>query len=230
MFVAPPEPGPEPTAESTLLYGRGETPLLMLAVGLAQRVHPEFAWANCSETSAPGSDEVVARLTRAHRLEPHDGPIAPAELERPEVHEAAFTALIASRLYRVPLLPLLRLPSLLQGVVPFPPARGEHPALVLARIDALPASVRTETLESAEVHATLRASGVSLLATYRGSAPTTLQRAFDRVYGIEEAPSLRWADALVWGERGRADVELVPPQPLRELWRQLGLEKELLTR
>lgn len=229
MFVATPDRPSEPSVESTLIYGRGDTPLAMLAVGLAQRVHPQFAWADCAEPVSPSKDDGVAGLTSSHHVGSRPGALAPDDLARPKVHEEAFTALIATSIYRAPLLPLLRLPSLLQGVVPFPPRSQEHPALVLSRIDALPTSVLRETLEDAEVHATLRRSGVSLLATYRGPAPTELQHAFDRVYGIEEAVSLRWADALAWSERGRAEGELLPPQTLRELWRQLGLEKELLS-
>ncbi len=215
--------------ESILVYGNGETPIAYLAVGLAQRFQPEFAWANCAPPN-PRVERKVRELMVRHAYDGRDDTVPLGEMERHVIRVEAFNALVATTIYRNLLLELLRLPALMQGVVPYPPEDGDHPTLVLAGVDALPGQIVRDTLEDFHLHETLHRARLTLVATYRGAPPPELQRRFDRIFGVEEVAGATWTEALVWSERGQLDVDLLHPQTMREAWRLLGLDGELLDR
>ena len=229
MFRAPSYRIRDTDPESILVYGGGETPLAYLAVGLAQRVQAEFAWANCAPPN-PQIERTVRDVMVRHAVAGRLDPVPPQELERQLVRAETFNALVATTIYRNLLLELLRLPALLQGLVPYPPADGLGPALVLAGVDALPDGVRSDSLEDFHLHETLHRARLTLVVTYRGTPAPRLQRSFDRIFGVEQVPGANWTDSLVWSERGLKDVDLLQPQSLRDAWRLLGLDASLLER
>ena len=99
-----------------------------------------------------------------------------------------------------------------------------------ARITRPPAAELVDaTFSNAQVHEALHREGVSLLATFFGTPPTTVRDAFDQVYRVEEAGGFHWTYAFVWPERGPTDIDLRLPRPLREVWQELGFDPGLLS-
>ncbi len=215
------------STRSTLIHGTGETSRAMLAFALAQKVNPGFAWARCAQPG-PLLGSKVRELLATHALEGRIAPIDPSELARPEVGAETFNALVASATYRNMLLELLRLPPLLQGVVPYPFQEGERPTLVLADTQALPEVVRHGSLEDAGLHETLHHARVTLIATWEGTPPPLLKSRFDRVFAVEEVATAPWGDARVWSDHGRLETDPLEAQPMATAWRRLALDPQLL--
>jgi len=98
----------------------------MLAAGLAWRVSPEFAWANCSGSTADWAPPVRTLLEdgssgrRVESLLPDD--LAPHEVRTQQLSEMLSPQGLTVR-SRERLLEFLRLPDLLQRLVASSPSR-----------------------------------------------------------------------------------------------------------
>ena len=84
------------------------------------------------------------------------------------------------------------------------------------------------TLENPHVHGVLRGEGVSLLVTFRGTPPPSLEEAFDRILRVEQAAGVPWTESYVRPERGEPSTDGGFSGPLREFWGRLGLDPSLL--
>ena len=218
---------PDQEYESILIYGTGDVAMSMLAIGLARNAHEQFTWADCGKSSTPDRDpihDLMRKYASVHSPES----VGTVDLEPSQLHVEAFSALIATTNYREFLLELLRLPALFQEIVPFPPREDSGQSFILTRVDSLPPRLVRDTLQDRRLHATLHRSHLTLVATFRGDPPEALQRSFYRVFGVEETESQEWADAMVWAERGAADLDLLHSQSLKEAWTRLGLDRSLL--
>lgn len=218
---------PNQEYESILIYGTGDVPMAMLAIGLARNAHVQFTWADCGNLGSTDG-EPIHDLMRSYASARSPEAIGTDDLEPPRLHVEAFNALIATTNYREFLLELLRLPALFQEIVPFPPREDSGHSFILTRVDTLPARLVRDTLQDRRLHETLHRSHLTLVATFRGDPPQALQRSFYRVFGVEETESQQWADAMVWAERGAADLDLLRSQSMKEAWTRLGLDRSLL--
>lgn len=162
----------------------------------------------------------------------HWNAVEPRQLEPQTVRPEAIDDLVVTG--TVPdkrlLLNLLRLPPLLQGLVTITPPLSTPVAIVLTRIDALPAGLARNTFGDPQLHETLHQNRVTLVATFQGRPALPLLHAFDQVFRVEEVHGKHWAESHVWSERYPGETELLLPQPLRETWAGLKLNPGLLSR
>lgn len=215
---------------SILIHGSGETAMSMLAVGFALQACREFAWAQCGEPARLRGSAMRDAWERYASVRRY-GPIDPRELEvqpiRPETVDQVVNPI--NRDERNRLVGLLHLPPFLQGLVSAGPGASELLPILFSQLDALPAELVRATFADPQVHETLHRGGVLLLATFHGAPTASLRDAFDQVYRIEDVGRAHWTDAFVWSERGPADVDLLLPRPLREVWSELRLDPTLLS-
>jgi hypothetical protein len=203
---------------SILIYGAAESALSVLAAGLAEDEVGSFGWADCAtaDRSAPGDGRRLLELT-AESVS--DGPVRPEELAPPTNPPTR----LADWLVRDPvgaeatarLAAYLRLPSLLQRAVARITTRNARAVFVLTNADALPDDALERALGSAEVHATLRREGVTLIVTYRRTPSAILHAPFDQIYRVDSGTPPDWRSALVVTERG-------PREPDRRLGEIFG--------
>ncbi len=219
---------PDQEYESILVYGTGDLPMSMLAIGLARNAHAQFTWADCGDPRTPERD-LIRDLMRKYASGRSPESVDATDLESSRLHVEAFNALITSTNYREFLLELLRLPPLFQEMVPFPPREGDGHSFILTRVDALPERLVRDTLQNRHLHQTLHRSRLTLVATFRGDPSEALQRAFYRVFGVEDTMGPEWTDAMVWAERGTAELDLLHSQSMKEAWTRIGLDRSLLT-
>ena len=202
----------------------------MLAVGFALREHRGFTWANLAERydsrarPRPNSWELYPNVRRC-------GPIAPRELEVQALPPEAVDRVVHldSPEERRHLLGWLHLPAFLQDLIAFASAGHDILPVVFSHLNAIPVELVDATFSNPQVHETLHREGISLLATFSGTPATTVRDAFDQVYRIEDVGGHHWTDAFVWSVRGLTDIDLLLPRPLREVWRELRLDPELLS-
>jgi len=227
MFLPTDVDGSASEGESILICGSGDVPMSMLAAGLADRVNPEFAWAQCTDPPAV-SDVSLRDLIAKHVRQGTGATVDARQLRRPAFRSEAFDSLVDSGYDRDLLVDLLRLPSALQGAVSYPLRDGEQSAMVLARVDALPRPLVEEVFGDRHLHTTLRQVRITLVVTFRGPPVPEVAGTFDRVFGVEENRGSPWLDASVWSERGLKARELLVPQPLGSAWNRLGLNPKFL--
>jgi hypothetical protein len=214
--------------EAVLVFGRGESSLAALAAGLAHRADADFGWVSCAEPSVP-LDPYVGSFLAAHAAAGRAGPADPHDFETWDVDPTALDALTVAPTDRDVLLELLRLPGVFQAVVPYPPDPAARPSLVLAWVDALPSRVVAGTLLEPTVFETLRRAGVTLVATFRGVAPSGLRGHFDRSFRVRAVPGSPWEEARVSGDQPGSDLAPVE-RSLRDAWGALGLDAGFLVR
>ncbi len=202
----------------------------MLALGLARRIAPYFAWGRCV-----GAADALSGAARAMWLADGAGlrfdSVSPSDLEPQAIPHAQLDTFVASGppAERARLLSLLRLPPLLQMLAgpPGTPA-GDRPPLLLSHVERLPPGVLRAALTEPAVPPSLRESGIPIVATFDGAPEASLRQAFARVFRIEDSGGLHWSDAQVWAEHGPVDSDRRRPRPLREAWIDLDLDRWLL--
>ena len=225
-FPAPVTPGPR----TVLVYGQGEPAMTMLALGLAQRFAPRFAWGRCMG-AADALSGMVRAMWLAHAGAPRFDSVSSSDLEPQPVPLAQLDAFVdpGPDTQRERLLSLLRLPPLFQALVGPPEApTQERLPLLLSHVERIPPEVLRAVLTDPTFRRTLRESGVPIVATFDGMPDASLRDAFDRVFRIEDPGTLHWYAASVWTERGPTDTDRGRPRPLREVWTDLDLDPRLL--
>jgi hypothetical protein len=208
-----------PVGASVLIYGRGESPMAVLACALARREVGAFRWADGAPASERPEPEALRVLAEGSGQDP-GWHVPPGDLDPPGIsleglrhwlHSEA--ADIAARLR---LEAYLRLPSILQQIVSQAPEPGGRSAIILTNVDALPPPGLESALGEPGTHATLRREGVSMFVTFRGSPPAALQVPFDRIYRIDGQPQQVWQEARVTVERGGGPDELASSRSLSD--------------
>jgi hypothetical protein len=220
-----------PRGISILISGSGESAMSMLALAFARQVDPAFAWANLSPSTS-GFEGDVRRLL-VDRSEGH-------VVEQVALDDLATRSARPDGLDRLLMLgpvyedlvgrftDYLQLPGLLQTLVCRTLSPNGGGAILLTNVDAVSPPTAVRALELPHVHETLHREGVTLLATYRGTAPDRLAQAFNEVFRVEQHIGMSWPEALLAAERGGLLPGLLAPRPLRECWSALGLCARLL--
>lgn len=216
---------------STLIYGQGEAAMTLLAAGLARRTGPGFGWANCSGSTSGWEPSVRAALeagSAGRRVEV----VVPEEFASNEVRARSLDAVVDSHGLtqegRERLVDFLRLPDLFQRLVASRPTGTLLSALVLTNVDVLPRPLVRDTLEDPRLHHELRTEGVSLVVTFRGSPPPSLEAVFDRLFRVDPPSDGSWLESFVRPERGEPSEDPPLAGPLRVCWQRLGLDPRLL--
>ena len=202
-----------------------------LAAGLAERVQPEFAWANCSGSTAHWDRSIAgmmerrssgrgAELPRIGDLQMHE-PAAEA-LDRVVIQESLPGSM------RQRLIEFVRLPPLLQRLISFAAAGDDPASIVLTNVDGMPDHLLESSLASPSLHEALHHEGVTLFVTYRGTPTPALKGVFDQIYRVEPPRAGSWLHSYVTSERGLETPDLLRPQTLTEAWTILGLNPQLI--
>jgi hypothetical protein len=202
----------------------------MLALGFARKVDRAFAWANFS-ASTRRLDGAVRKLfveqTEGRRVEHASPDGLSSTVERPRVLRAFLQSDPGSEDLEGRLEAYLTLPEIFQSLLGRTVSANGEGAMVITNLDAVPPEVLKKTVELRALHNILHREGVTLLATYRGLPPNSLDRVFDEVFQVEQFGE-NWPDALLAATRSEHLPGLLAPRPLRECWEALGLSPALL--
>lgn len=217
--------------QSILVFGSGESAMSMLAAGFAERVRPEFAWANCSGSTVTWERWVAEIMERGSEGR------CTATVDPRELRASAIPTPVVRRLVVPESLPgelqerlveFAGLPPLFQRLVSKFSAPEDPTSVVLTNADAFQSPLVESSLASARLHAALRRERITLSVTFRGHPTSTLKEAFDHVLRVDSPRGIPWVDARVMSERGFEATDLLLPQSLRAAWAILGLNPQLL--
>jgi len=231
-LLAPPpsrRPPARPKLESTLVHGNDETGISAFATGIALRAYGRFRWVDCA-MAGPSEDLPTHWIFSRGSERPEE-----LDLDRSALAPTAWTpsslrGLVASSGPEEErrLASFLALPELYQRLGAQDDRGDAEVAILVANVDALPASVGALRLGERDLHEHLHYAGIALFATARGSSPAPLSRAFDRVYAVDVPAGANWSHGLIAVEKdgdARAPHE---PVPLRDAWRRMDLDPTLL--
>ena len=112
----------------------------------------------------------------------------------------------------------LGMPVIVQRMVARVLSADGRSMIVLTHLDAIPPNVARDCFARPEIVSTMRREGVSLLATYRGTPPDPLRRAFPRVFHVEGPPRGPWPSARVTAEEGHHPTCAVLPSATVTEW------------
>lgn len=202
----------------------------MLALGFAGRVDRVFAWANLSDAS-PALEGTARRMfeqqSEGRRIEHATLSGRRASGAEPLAIELFVTPDPGSKDLEGRLQSFLTLPELFQTLLSRTISPEGAGVILLTNVDAVSSAAGRRPLELPELHETLHREGVTLLATYRGTPPESLARAFDEVFRVEHLGK-SWPDALLTAAQGDLLPGRLVSRPLRECWYDLGLSPGLL--
>ena len=230
---SPPDPMPPAVPArgvSILISGSGETAMSMLALGFARKVDRAFAWANFSESTRrlnEGVRKMFVERTEGRRVEHASVDGLSTSVEGPRVLRTFLRSDPASEDLESRLEAYLTLPEIFQSLLGRTVSANGEGAMVLTNLDAVPPEVLRKTVELPALHDILHREGVTLLVTYRGSPPSSLDRVFDEVFRVERLGK-NWPDALLAATRSEQFPGLRAPRPLRDCWSDLGFSPALL--
>ncbi|MCI4320244.1 MAG: hypothetical protein L3K23_08985 [Thermoplasmata archaeon] len=218
-----PLPGPD---QSVLIHGSMDDALAVVAVGIAVRARLPFAWAEFADPRSeldPSLRSKLAEFAASSLVE-----VAGVEgLRTPAGLEGSVERLIRSgtlsRDLQVRLDGFLHFPPVVQRLASGLDPAGGHLAILLTGLHVLPERLRSATVARRELHEALHREGISLVATFHGTAPGSLAEAFDRVLRIEASAGGGWRDAVVGLERGPPGQPTPPDERLSSLGRDLRL-------
>jgi hypothetical protein len=188
-----------------LVYGTGPTPITILGAALGRREGRSFGWVHCAPSDAdlePAARQRLEEGSDGYRELLRD----PRELNIPEHRVRRLAQFFLDEpmtlSFEVRLVAYLGMPVIIQRMVSRVLSADGRSTIVLTNLDGVPPKVALECFARPEVLSTLGREGVSVLATFRGTPPERLKRAFLRVYRVDSAPGAPWTSATVTPEEG----------------------------
>ncbi|MCI4331470.1 MAG: hypothetical protein L3K19_06450 [Thermoplasmata archaeon] len=193
---------------SFLLWGPERLPVELLALGIADRIDPEFQWVS---DLCGSSQELHHPLGPVGELVPSDRRVVVGFLEEqftvPEYLELAIRTMIRSKPVDPALVRLTTfaaLPRALQ-VALGRSSRGPRPgAIILANGHHLRDRWVDSVFGEALFHDFLRSQNASLLVTFLEAPPPSVRDRFDYIYRVDVEPGNPWLRARVFSEKQRA--------------------------
>lgn len=218
-----------PPALSTLVHGADEPAVISVAVGFALRETDSFAWADCADLKRSNGSTSHRILSRGSKLPPVVR-VDESVLSSPRWTHEALNRMVVSESpgFEGPVESYLRMPELFQRLIAHTSDREGRAAILLANVDAIPASMRGRVLEPPGLHDAIHAQGVAFVATCQERPSPGMVRAFDCVIRVDVPSSGRWSDGCLSVEKGEVPQLRADPAPLWEAWRLLGFDPSLL--
>jgi len=198
-------PGPRSGSAPVLLYGTGGPALDILAAALGRREQRPFAWIHCApdDSDVPTSArDILTASSEGNREFLKDA----RELTVPEHRVRRLSMFFLDEpmtlSFEVRLVAYLGMPAIVQRMVSRVLTADGRSMIVLTHLDAVPPKIALECFARPEVLTTMRREGASMIATYHGTPPKRLKRAFARVFRVDALPGRPWAEAEVTPEEG----------------------------
>jgi len=219
-----------PRDESIYIHGSDRLATSALAVGLALRSAPSFAWADCADPAlsvALLSRAWVERRAGRPVVERVDPPLLrPANLERVILRH---TIVPVGPSDEGRLLDHLAMPELFQRLAARAISGDGHGVIFIANVDALSPALRANTVEMGRLHRTLHAEGLTVIVTSRGGPSTAVEQEFDRIYRVEVPANAPWVSGTVTEEKSTGPVDGSGSVAVTKTWERLGLDPSLLS-
>ena len=219
-----------PRGESIYIHGSDRLATSAVAVGLALRSAPSFAWADCADPSLSVALRSRAWVERragrpvVERVDP--ALLRPANLERVILRH---TVVPAGPSDEGRLLDHLAMPELFQRLAARAISGDGRGVILVANVDTLSDALRANTVEMGRLHRTLHDEGLTVIVTSRGGPSDAVEQEFDRIYRVEVPPNAPWFAGTLTEEKSVDPADGSASAALTAAWVRLGLDQSLLS-